>query len=114
MIRTFWLSADDIRSIISDIFLLVGSHPPVNNQNSVSEDAIKASLQSAVEDKLRRRLKENFDKFQVRIVGTSLTNHFHNPFNLMDLVCTLTYFHCFNPKKDRYNNNKKEFLLQKL
>lgn len=50
-----------------------GSHPAVNNQNSLSDEAIKVSLQSAVEDKLKRRLKENFDKFQAEMDSLTAT-----------------------------------------
>ena len=38
---------------------------PFSAQSSISEETIKASLMSAVDDKLRRRLKETFDYAQV-------------------------------------------------
>nr|XP_054775007.1 tumor susceptibility gene 101 protein-like [Lytechinus pictus] len=50
-----------------------GSHPPVANQTSLSDDAIKASLQSAVEDKLKRKLKENSEKFQAEMDSLTAT-----------------------------------------
>ncbi|XP_071488150.1 tumor susceptibility gene 101 protein-like [Diadema antillarum] len=49
------------------------SRPAVNSQGSLSDDTIKASLQTAVEDKLKRKLKENFDKFQAEMDSLSAT-----------------------------------------
>ncbi|XP_030843712.1 tumor susceptibility gene 101 protein [Strongylocentrotus purpuratus] len=50
-----------------------GSHPQVSSQSSLSDDAIKASLQSAVEDKLKRKLKENSEKFQAEMDSLTAT-----------------------------------------
>ena len=45
----------------------VGStaHKPLQSQVSVGDEAIKASLLSAVEEKLRRKLNETYDRYQV-------------------------------------------------
>ena len=42
-----------------------GQHKPLQTQVSVGDEAIKMSLQSAVEEKLQRKLNETFDRYQV-------------------------------------------------
>ncbi|XP_006819298.1 tumor susceptibility gene 101 protein-like [Saccoglossus kowalevskii] len=42
-------------------------HAAVTHQSSISEDQIKASLISAVEDKLKRRMKETFEQAQAEM-----------------------------------------------
>lgn len=50
-----------------------GQHKPLQTQVSVGDEAIKMSLQSAVEEKLQRKLNETFDRYQAEMDSLTAT-----------------------------------------
>ncbi|XP_072016555.1 tumor susceptibility gene 101 protein-like isoform X2 [Amphiura filiformis] len=49
------------------------AHKPLQTQVSVGDEAIRASLQSAVEEKLRRKMNETFDRYQAEMDSLTAT-----------------------------------------